>query len=229
MTVTTADEIVREAIVEEPLVGFRRATFAEQVPLIVIGASLGVMLGEVLDGSVMLRVCLVAFTAYLGRIVPSILEDRAERRRLREIDQEVSTVASLLAVTVKAGIGLDAAFETVAAETKGPLGEELAIVVDEIRVGKRRNDALADLTRRAPTPDVRRLAQALHHAEQLGGSVYDTLNTLSEDCRSRRFQRARAEAAKLPVKLLFPVVFLIFPPMLIVLIGPAMVDIMGAL
>lgn len=212
----------------DPFITRKSSSFADQVPLIIIGGSLGAILGELSDGGLTMTLALAALGAFAGRMIPSIRADRAEKARLRAIDREVSTVASLLAVTVKAGLGLDAAFETVAAETKGPLGEELAVVVDEVRVGKRRNEALRALQERAPTPDIRRLAQALHHSEELGGSVYDTLNSLAEDCRSRRFQTARAEAAKLPVKILFPVVFLIFPPMLIVLLGPAMSDIQSS-
>lgn len=161
----------------------------------------------------------------IGWLAPMALVRRRADRRLRAIERDVAPAISLLAVTVRSGLGLDAALDMVATEVGGPLGAELSIVCEQVRLGTPRSEALAQLRQRVPAPGVSRLVQTLHASEELGGSVSTTLTVLADDCRARRFQQARSEAAKLPVKLLFPVVFMIFPPMLVLLVGPAMVDI----
>lgn len=163
--------------------------------------------------------------AVVGCLVPMAVVRRRANRRLRAIERDVAPATSLLAVTVRSGLGLDAALDMVATEVGGPLGDELSVVCEQVRLGTPRSEALAQLRERVPAPGVSRLVQTLHASEELGGSVSSTLTVLADDCRARRFQEARSEAAKLPVKMLFPVVFMIFPPMLALLVGPAMVDI----
>lgn len=201
---------------------------AESVVTAVVGATVGFALGRLLGADTMAAVLVAALLAAVGAAAPTSLAERRTRRRLAEIDRSVVEMANLLAVTVRAGLGIEAAFEAVTSELEGPIRDELQRFNDEIRSGLTRREALARLRERVPTPDMNRFAQALQHTEELGGSVNATLTALAEDCRTRRFQQAREEAAKLPVKILFPVVFLTFPPMLIVLVGPAASEIARA-
>jgi tight adherence protein C len=141
----------------------------------------------------------------------------------------VASFAGLLSVELRSGLGVDAAIENVAAELDGVLAEEVQTASLQVRLGMPRLRALELLAERLPAPNVERLVQALQHAGELGAPVAQTLDDLAGDCTTRRYQEVREEAAKLPVKLLFPVLFCIFPPMLMVLAGPAMVSIAEAL
>lgn len=164
----------------------------------------------------------------VGLLGPKALEDRREARRLQRIDDAVADVAGLLSVELRAGLGVDASIENVAHELEGPLPEELRVLTAQVRLGLPRAEALALLRERAATPNVERFVQTISHAEELGAPVAHTLEQLADDCTTRRQQHLREEAAKLPVKILFPVLFCIFPPMLVILAGPALADILKA-
>ena len=140
----------------------------------------------------------------------------------------VADFAGLLSVELRSGLGVDAAIENVANELDGVLSDEVQTATLQVRLGMARTRALELLRERLPAPNVERMVQVLQHAGELGAPVADTLDKLADDCRTRRFQQVREEAAKLPVKMLFPVLFCIFPPMMIVLAGPAMVDIINS-
>ena len=167
--------------------------------------------------------------AIIGALLPKAYATRRTERRLREADNAVADFAGLLSVELRSGLGVDAALENVTGELSGVLVDEMVVANTQVSLGMPRERALELLHERLPVHNVERLAQALQHAGELGAPVADTLDLLSEDCTTRRFQQVREEAAKLPVKILFPILFCIFPPMLILLAGPAMVDIAEAL
>lgn len=194
-----------------------------------IGAALGVVVWVLLGYSLMLGLAGCALLALAGALAPQARADRRERQRLRAADHGVADFAGLLSVELRSGLGLDASLENVAGELDGVLADEMQTANTQVRFGMTRERAFELLRERLPAHNVERLAQALQHAGELGAPVADTLDKLAADCTTRRFQEVREEAAKLPVKILFPVLFCIFPPMLVLLVGPAMADIIEAL
>lgn len=209
-----------------------RLVHHEWVPLAVAcalaGALLGYLGGQLLGFGARGSLASALFVAMTGVLLPWARATRLKRRRHVEIDRGVADAAGLVAVTVRAGLGIDAAIELSANEIDGPLGDELGLMSYQSRLGMTRLEALEALRDRCSAPNVDRLVATLMVADQMGSPVAASLSALSEDCRERRFQEAREDAAKLPVKIMFPVVFLIFPPMLVVLLGPAVADIARA-
>jgi len=143
--------------------------------------------------------------------------------------QAVPDVIDQLAVLVRAGLGIDAALQRCAQSDPGPLGRELSRVVQELRLGSTRQQALTDLVERSGVRDLGAVVTALAQAEELGVPVSDTLRLQADEVRVRRRQRAAEHAMKLPVKILLPLVVCIFPVLLIVLLGPAVMTIVEEL
>lgn len=129
-------------------------------------------------------------------------------------------------VCVEAGLGLDSAIQRVAQEIKishPHLSSELALIPIEIRAGKTRREALQGLADRTDIDLVVSLVTLLLQAEQFGTSISSALRAYAEEMRTERIQRAREKAAKLPVKLVFPIALFIFPALFLVVLGPAVI------
>jgi tight adherence protein C len=220
----------------DPTTVWRSAPFSADVrrwaASILLGAA-GVVVGlgvwALLQTSLLFGLAIVTALGVAGFLAPRVRAERAERRRLAEGNHLVSSFAGLLSVELRSGLGVDAALENVANELDGVLSDEMQRATLQVRLGMPRGRALGLLRERLPAPNVERLVQVLQHAGELGAPVAQTLDDLAADCTLRRYQEVREEAAKLPVKLLFPVLFCIFPPMLLVLAGPALVRIAEAL
>jgi len=194
-----------------------------------LGVAVGFAIWALLGTSVLYGLAIVASLGLAGALGPRVRAERAERRRLSAGNNLVSSFAGLLSVELRSGLGVDAALENVANELDGVLSDEMQRATLQVRLGMPRGRALELLRERLPAPNVERLVQVLQHAGELGAPVAQTLDDLAADCTLRRYQEVREEAAKLPVKLLFPVLFCIFPPMLAILAGPALVRIAEAL
>jgi tight adherence protein C len=134
----------------------------------------------------------------------------------------------LLTISVEAGLGFDAALNKVAQKWDNALSQEFNRALAEIRMGKARRDALRDLCGRTDVPDMNSVMAAVIQSDQLGVSIAKVLRVQSEQMRVLRRQRAEAEAHQAPVKMTFPLIFLIFPAMLIVILGPAGIQIFNA-
>ena len=126
----------------------------------------------------------------------------------------------LLTISVRAGLGFDAALGKVVEKLKGPLSDEFRRALAEVRVGKARRDALRDIVPRTEVPPLTNFIGAIIQAEQLGVSITKVLQVQSEQLRIERRQRAEEMAAKAPIKMLFPLVGCIFPSLFIVILGP---------
>ena len=156
-----------------------------------------------------------------GWIVPlTLLRLRAQRRSDR-IDGELPELIDSLVVTVEAGIGLGGALRLSAKELRGPLGEEINLMLQEQSMGLSSNDAMQSMLKRADTPSMRSFVRAVTQGENLGVSLGEIMRGLAVEMRARRRARAEARAQKAPVKMLFPLVFCIFPAILITLLYPA--------
>jgi tight adherence protein C len=159
--------------------------------------------------------------AVSGYVLPGALLDRRAGARRERVDGALPDALDLLAVTVEAGLGLYGAVAKVVESTQGPLAEEFALCLAEMRVGESSSGALKRLGARTGSSDVRSMARTMIQGEELGLSLAKTLRGLADDARRRRQAVAEERAAKAPVKMLFPAALFIFPALFIVILGPA--------
>jgi tight adherence protein C len=160
----------------------------------------------------------------LAYLLPSILLARMAKRRQHRIRLGLPDVLDLLVVSVEAGLGLDQAIQRVGDELQaahGDLSDELRLINLELRAGKARSEALHNLADRTGVDDVESLVAMLVQTDKFGTSVAQSLRVHSETVRTKRRQRAEEASAKLGAKMVFPLVFCIFPAILVVTIGPA--------
>ncbi|MDE2255457.1 MAG: type II secretion system F family protein [Betaproteobacteria bacterium] len=166
--------------------------------------------------------------ATLGYYLPNYVLHRMVLHRQRTIFENFPDATDLMLVCVEAGLGLDAALAKVADEMRHkcvPLAQELHLVNLEIQAGGSRESALRNLALRTGVDSLDTFATMLIQADRFGTSIGDSLRVLSEELRTKRQLAAEETAAKIPLKLLFPLVFFIFPSMLLVLLGPAVIQI----
>jgi tight adherence protein C len=164
--------------------------------------------------------------ALVGYFIPDIWLALRTVRRKRVLFEGLPDALDLLVVCVEAGMGLDAAISRVAEElavSNKPLCDELELYSLELRAGKTREGALRDLSSRMDLEDVRGLVTLLIQADRFGMSIAQSLRVFSDSFRTQRFQRAEELAAKLPVKLVIPMIVFIFPTLFIVIMGPTVI------
>lgn len=188
--------------------------------LVVLGAGGGLLVGGAF-GTVTATVLLCVALAVSGYVLPGALLDRRARARRERVDDALPDALDLLAVTVEAGLGLYGAIAKVVESTQGPLADEFALCLAEIRVGESSSGALKSLAARIGSSEVRSMARTMIQGEELGLSLAKTLRGLADDARRRRHTVAEERAAKAPVKMLFPAALFIFPALFIVILGPA--------
>lgn len=170
----------------------------------------------------------VAASALVGTYTPSLVLWWLVRRRQREIFETFPDAADLMLVCVEAGLGLDAGLSKVAEEIKMKsvaLAEELHLTNLEMRAGGTREKALRNLAARTGVEELGTFAVMLTQADKFGTSIGDSLRVFSDDLRHKRQIRAEEAAAKVPTKLLFPLVLCIFPSIIMVIMGPAVIQI----
>jgi tight adherence protein C len=177
--------------------------------------------GKVTSMSMMLTAGLAVF----GLMMPKIWLDNRVRHRQKEILKSLPDAFDLITVCVEAGLGLEAALARVAEKVAGPFGEELAISLREVSLGKLRREALKELTERTGVPDLTTFINAVIQAESMGTSIATVLRVQAEQMRTKRRQRAEQQAHQAPVKMMFPLVLCIFPSLFIVILGPAGISI----
>jgi tight adherence protein C len=157
-------------------------------------------------------ICYALFGAFVRR--------RSEAR-LRAIDRELPELIDVLIATIEAGLGFAGSLQMVAGRFAGPLGSELRLALQEAQMGLSTNVALANILERSDTPAMRSFVRAVAQGETFGVSIGMMMRNLSLEMRTRRRQAAQEQVQRAPLKMLFPLIFLLFPAMLIVLIYPA--------
>ncbi|MFQ5612497.1 MAG: type II secretion system F family protein [Anaerolineae bacterium] len=172
------------------------------------------------------RIAFAAIAGVMGYILPGVWLGSRIRQRQKELIKTLPDALDLLTIAVEAGMGFDGAMAKVADKWDNELSNEFGRVIHEIRLGKARAEALREMDRRTGIQDIKSFIAAVIQAEQLGVSMAKVMRIQSEQMRIRRRQRAEEEAHKAPVKMLFPMVFLIFPALFIVLLGPAVLIIL---
>lgn len=175
---------------------------------------------------ILLAVVSAAFGGLIGFLLPLLWLRTKTRRRQTEIIRTLPDALDLLTIIVEAGMGFDGAMQKVAEKWNNEISKGFAKVVQEMRLGVARREALKNMEQSMGVPDVTTFVAAIIQAEQLGVSIAKILRVQSEQMRIKRRQRAEAEANKAPIKMLFPMVFLIFPALFIILLGPSALIIM---
>jgi tight adherence protein C len=170
----------------------------------------------------------VPIAVFLGWRAPLMLVDRRARYRLEEIDYDLPELIDILVVTVEAGLGFSGSLRTASERISGPLGDELRLALQEQNMGLTTEEALRHMMARADTAAMRSFVRAVTQGESLGVSIGDILRSLALEMRKRRKAAAEERAQKAPIKILFPLVFLIFPAIFIILLGPAIFDFIDA-
>jgi tight adherence protein C len=183
---------------------------------------LGTLIGGVTGG-----MFFALIGAAVGFIGPEFWLGRRIRARSFAMVLQLPDALDLLTISVEAGLGFDAALAKVVEKMEGPLVNEFRQALAEIRMGRTRRDALRDVVARADAQPISNFIGAIVQAEQLGVPIAKVLQIQSQQLRIERRQRAEEAAAKAPVKMLFPMVGCIFPTIFIVILGPAIVTVMG--
>ena len=166
--------------------------------------------------------------AALGYYLPNMILARRVFTRKRDVFESLPDAVDLMMVCMEAGLGLDAAIARVAQEMRlksAELADELYLVGLELRAGASREKALRNLAMRTGVEEVDELVTMLVQCDRFGTSIAESLRVHADTLRTKRRQRAEEAAAKIPVKLLFPLIFFIFPALLLVLMGPAIISI----
>src|SRR3954469_16458287 len=192
----------------------------------IVGALLFIFLFAVvgvLDLPPTLRLLMGAVGLMFGYTIPEFWLGGRVRKRQHAILLQIPDALDLLTISVRAGLGFDAALGKVVEKLQGPLTEEFRRALAEVRVGKARREALRDIVPRTEVPALTNFLGAIIQAEQLGVSISKVLQVQSEQLRIERRQRAEEQAAKAPIKMLFPLVGCIFPSLFIVILGPAII------
>ena len=199
------------------------------VSALVVSGLAFLLFGVALRSDVMTGLVITGGGLVLGFFVPDYWLSSRIKSRQKAILMAIPDTLDLLTISVKAGLGFDAALGKVVEKTQGPLSDEFRRALAEVRIGKPRRDALKELVARTNVPALTNFIGAIIQAEQLGVAIANVLEVQSEQLRIDRRQRAEEMAAKAPIKMLFPLVGCIFPSMFIVILGPAFILILNNL
>ncbi len=191
-------------------------------------AGLGFVMQNRLGPNPMFRMIFILGCAGMGFIAPSFILGKKIKKRQLSLRLGLPDALDLMVIAVEAGLGMDQAISYVAkeiTEVHPALSEEFRLMGLEMRAGKRRSDAMNQMAKRTNEPDIRKLVSVLTQTDRFGTSMAVALKTHSEQMRIERRQLAEEKAAKIGVKLVFPIFFFIMPSMLLVSVGPGMLGI----
>jgi tight adherence protein C len=209
-----------------------RIFFGLRVALTAVATVVGLVVGALFDARLLATLFLGAWFATFGWIAPSWYVLRRRTMRQRDIERALADALDLLVACVEAGMGLNQALVRVSEEVRnisGPLSEEFSMVNLEIRAGTPRDQALRNLAERTEVDDIESLVSTLVQTERFGTSVGRALRVQAETLRQKRRQKAEEAAAKTTIKLIFPLVLFVFPALFVVILGPAVIQVVRAL
>lgn len=174
------------------------------------------------------RFALLLAALAFGYFAPDLLvRTNAEKRRAK-IRQELPNTLDQMLISVQAGLGFEAAMARTAQNGAGPLADEMTRTLQDMQVGRSRKEAYLALSDRVDVPDLRSFIRAIVQADAYGIAIAKVLKIQAHEMRLKRRQRAEEHAMKIPVKILFPLIFFIFPTLFIILLGPAVMNIVAA-
>lgn len=175
---------------------------------------------SVLGGPVLRTLVVTLLFAAAGFVLPNLLLFNAGQKREERMLKALPDALDLMTITVEAGLGFDAAVNRVARDTEGPLAQEFARLVQEMQLGLGRMAAMRAMAERTTIKDLQVFCLAMVQADAFGVPIARVLRVQAKEMRTRRRQRAEEKAQKVPVKILFPLVFFILPCLFIVVLGP---------
>ncbi len=181
---------------------------------------------QLLDLEVTLSFAVWGLIAAIGLLGPTAVLDRQVEERTHAVRIALPDILDLLVISVEAGLGFEQALDRVISTVPGPLTDEFTRMTNEVRAGSTRSEAMRAMESRLDVPEVRSFILAMLQADTFGVSIGRVLRTQADEMRVRRRQLAQEMAQKAPVKMLVPMVFCIFPALFLVVIGPAVLDIL---
>jgi len=191
----------------------------------VVGLVGGLALGSVLPVSGLMKVGMVALFTLFGYTIPGAAIAARASKRQKEIRKALSDTMDLLTISVEAGLGFDSALAQVVKNVPGPLSQEIARTLQEMQIGVSRIDALRHLSDRTEVGELDGFVLSMIQADKYGVGVAAVLRAQSTELRQKRRQRAEESAQKVPLKLLFPTIFMILPALFIVILGPGVIQV----
>jgi tight adherence protein C len=181
-----------------------------------------------MGGSIVFAVVLAVAAGVGGWFAPTYYIELKRRKRMELIDKQMPDMIDLLVVTIEAGLGILASMRVGSESMSDPLGQELRLTLQEQRMGLSVGQAIESLGRRADCDNMRIFVRSITQGERLGVSIGTTMRNLSVEMRKRRRAKAEEKAQKMPIKMLFPLIFFIFPALFIVILTPMVISIAKA-
>jgi tight adherence protein C len=194
---------------------------------LIFPAALWAVTGGQVSG--LLAVAGTVMLAAIGWVGPMTVVRRRARSRLAQIDYELPELVDLLVLTVESGLGFAGSMQIAGERFSGPLGDELRLALQEQAMGLPTDQALANMVERAPSDAMRSFARSIRQGEALGVSIGQIMRNLANEMRDRRRSMAEERAQKAPIKILFPLVALIFPSIFVVLLSPAVLNLLDTM
>ena len=193
----------------------------------VVGVVMLFLIAPLVDGTAM-RFGVIGLILFLGFFGPEASLNRAIDDRRKEMERTLPDIIDLLVISVEAGLGFEAAMGRVVQNVPGELSKEFSRTLQETRVGVSRHDALRAMSERTDVDDLNSFILSLIQADSFGVSISRMLRVQADEMRVRRRQRIQEKAFAAPVKMIFPMLFCIFPSIFIVILGPAVMNISRA-
>ena len=206
-----------------------RKILGYQVLCAIVFSLLTLWLVPAMGGSIIFAILAAIGVGIAAWYAPVYNIELRRRRRMDRIDKQLPDMIDLLVVTIEAGLGILASMRVASETMSDPLGQELRLTLQEQRMGLSVNQAIESLGRRADASNMRIFVRALTQGERLGVSIGATMRNLSVEMRKRRRAKAEEKAQKMPIKMLFPLIFCIFPSLFVVILTPMIMNIVDAL
>ncbi len=200
------------------------------IRILAVGVGVGGFVGlSFLAGVSVGRLFLAGLVGFLfGWMLPAVWLNAKVKKRAQSALKELPDFVDLLTVSLEAGLGFDSALSKVIEKQKGVLSEEFRFCLDEIRLGKTRREGLLGVKSRLKVDELGTLLSNVIRAEKLGVGMVQVLRVQAIEVRDKRKQRAEEQAMKAPIKMLFPLVLFIFPSLFLIILGPAVIQIIQA-
>ena len=197
----------------------------------VVGAIAGFagwLLFSFMLGSATTKILVIIGVTLAGFFAPSMYLYQRTYDRSARIQRELPDAIDLLTISVESGLGFDAALQQVAYNTEGPLADEFSRVLREMQIGSSRSEALRALAERSNLSELRSFVSSMVQADAFGIPIANVLRVQSSEMRVKRRQRAEEKAQQVPVKMTIPLIFCILPSLFIVVMGPAVLQVMDS-